>query len=242
MAEYILFSLIGLVIVFAVMTMWIFSRYRRCPADRILVVYGKVGNDENGQPVSCKCIHGGAAFIVPVVQSYQYLDLTPIKIDINIVNAISKEENVRINAIMRFTVGISVEQGVMQIAAERLLGLKASEIRDLASNIIFGQLNLVIESKSIDEINSDGLEFMREIMEKIESELKKIGVRLINANIDDIWTPDGREIEEFLFTLLKIENNIETLQDSIVKAKSRMSPQNVERVRKKVDEIKVGLK
>ena len=61
------------VIVFAAF-MAILSRYRKCPSDKILVVYGKVGTDENGQPRSAKCIHGGAAFIVPVIQSYQYLD------------------------------------------------------------------------------------------------------------------------------------------------------------------------
>ena len=58
----------------------ILSRYRKCPSDKILVVYGKVGANKDGTYRSAKCIHGGAAFIVPVLQSYEYLDLSLIHI------------------------------------------------------------------------------------------------------------------------------------------------------------------
>ena len=121
----------------------VLSRYRKCPADKVLVIYGKVGSDKNGQSRSAKCIHGGAAFIIPVLQSYQYLDLTPISISVDLKNALSKQ-NIRIDVPSRFTVGISTEVGIMQNAAERLLGLKLSEIQELAKDIIFGQLRLVI--------------------------------------------------------------------------------------------------
>ena len=66
------------------------SRYRKCPSDKILVVYGKVGSNRDGTYRSAKCIHGGAAFIVPVFQSYQYLDLTPISISVDLKNVETK--------------------------------------------------------------------------------------------------------------------------------------------------------
>ena len=137
----------------------ILSRYRKCPSDKILVVYGKVGTDEMGNPRSAKCIHGGAAFIVPVIQSYQYLDLTPISMNVDLRNALSKQ-NIRINVPSRFTVGISTEPGVMQNAAERLLGLKLVEIQELAKDIIFGQLRLIIATMDIEEINADRDKFL----------------------------------------------------------------------------------
>lgn len=70
---------VAVVIVFALL-MGILSRYRKCPSDKILVIYGKVGSDKNGQARSAKCVHGGAAFIMPIIQSYQFMDLTPISI------------------------------------------------------------------------------------------------------------------------------------------------------------------
>lgn len=177
-------------IIFGVLFIFLFliiliRRYKRCPSDRILVVYGKVGGGK-----SAKCIHGGAAFILPVIQDYEYLDLTPISIEVNLVNALSKQ-NIRVNVPSRFTIGISTEPGIMQNAAERLLGLGQNEIQELAQEIIFGQLRLVVASMDIEEINSDRDKFLANISQSVESELKKVGLKLINVNITDIVDESG---------------------------------------------------
>ncbi|MCL1831503.1 MAG: SPFH domain-containing protein [Oscillospiraceae bacterium] len=182
-------GIVAIIILF-VGFLWVVSRYRKCPSDKILVKYGKVGKDKDGQSRSAMCIHGGAAFIWPVIQSFQYMDLTPISINVDLRNALSKQ-NIRVNVPSRFTVGISVEPGVMQNAAERLLGLKMSEIQDLASDIILGQLRLVIATMDIEEINSNRDKFLAEISSNVEGELKKIGLRLINVNVTDISDAAG---------------------------------------------------
>ncbi|WP_430411434.1 flotillin family protein [Kordia sp.] len=179
----ILFVFAGLFI-FILITVFI-RRYKRCPSDRILVVYGKVGGGQ-----SAKCIHGGAAFIIPVIQDYEFLDLTPISIEVNLVNALSKQ-NIRVNVPSRFTIGISTEPGIMQNAAERLLGLGQNEIQELAQEIIFGQLRLVVASMDIEEINNDRDKFLTNISDSVESELKKVGLKLINVNITDIVDESG---------------------------------------------------
>ncbi|MDO6744298.1 flotillin [Tenacibaculum soleae] len=161
------------------------KRYKRCPSDRILVVYGKVGGGQ-----SAKCIHGGAAFIFPVIQDYEFLDLTPISIEVNLVNALSKQ-NIRVNVPSRFTIGVSTEPGIMQNAAERLLGLNQDNIQELAQEIIFGQLRLVVASMDIEEINNDRDKFLTNISQSVESELKKVGLKLINVNITDIVDESG---------------------------------------------------
>lgn len=160
-------------------------RYKRCPSDRILVVYGKVGGGQ-----SAKCIHGGAAFILPVIQDYEFLDLTPMSIEVNLVNALSKQ-NIRVNVPSRFTIGVSTEPGVMQNAAERLLGLALPDIQELAKEIIFGQLRLVVASMDIEEINNDRDKFLTNISQSVETELKKVGLKLINVNITDIVDESG---------------------------------------------------
>ncbi len=175
---------IAILFIFILITTLI-KRYKRCPSDRILVVYGKVGGGQ-----SAKCIHGGAAFIFPVIQDYDFLDLTPISIEVNLVNALSKQ-NIRVNVPSRFTIGVSTEPGIMQNAAERLLGLGQNEIQELAQEIIFGQLRLVVASMDIEEINSDRDKFLTNISKSVESELKKVGLKLINVNITDIVDESG---------------------------------------------------
>lgn len=168
----------------------VITRYKKCPSDKIMVIYGKVGSNSDGSTKSAKCIHGGAAFVVPVFQSYEYLDLTPLSISVDLTNALSRQ-NIRVDVPSRFTVGISTEVGVMQNAAERLLGLKLVEIQELAKDIIFGQLRLVIATMEIEEINTDRDKFLEAVSGNVETELKKIGLRLINVNVTDINDESG---------------------------------------------------
>ncbi|MFK8037500.1 MAG: flotillin family protein [Crocinitomicaceae bacterium] len=174
----------AIVLIVAVFIFSIVKRYKRCPSDRILVVYGKTGGG------SAKCIHGGGAFIWPIIQDYEYLDLTPISIEVNLTNALSKQ-NIRVNVPSRFTIGISTEPTVMQNAAERLLGLTGDATRDLAQEIIFGQLRMVVASMDIEEINSDRDKFLTHITHNVEVELQKVGLKLINVNITDIHDESG---------------------------------------------------
>ena len=165
-------------------------RYKRCPSDRILVIYGKVGKGKEAESRSSRCIHGGAAFIWPVIQEYKFLDLTPISIEINLKNALSKQ-NIRVDVPSIFTVGISTESGVMTNAAERLLGLDQQEISNLAKDIIFGQLRLVVATMDIEEINSNRDLFLDAVSRNVEAELKKVGLKLINVNVTDINDESG---------------------------------------------------
>ena len=178
-----LLVVILVVVIFATFS-FVIRRYRRCPSDKILVVYGKTGGG------SAKCIHGGGKFVWPIIQDYAYLNLTPISIDANLTNALSRQ-NIRVDVPCRFTVGISTEPDSMNNAAERLLGLTSNEIQELARDILFGQLRLVIATMSIEEINSDRDKFLDNISKNVEVELKKIGVRLINVNVTDIKDESG---------------------------------------------------
>ena len=181
-----------IIIVFVVFVTFaaILRRYKRCPSDKILVIYGKTGKNKEGSISSARCIHGGASFIWPVFQDWKMLDLTPISIECNLTNALSKQ-NIRVDVPCRFTVGISTEPEVMTNAAERLLGLHPSDIQNIATDILFGQLRLVIATMDIEEINADRDKFLAAVSQNVEAELRKIGLKLINVNVTDIRDESG---------------------------------------------------
>ncbi len=161
------------------------TRYKRCPSNRVLVVYGKVGGGQ-----SAKCLHGGGTFVWPMVQSYDFLSLDPIQIEVPLKGALSAE-NIRVNVPSYFTVAIGTQPNIMQNAAIRLLGLKTDQITQQALDIIFGQLRQVIASMKIEQINRDRDHFLRSIQSSLEPELEKIGLVLINVNITDITDESG---------------------------------------------------
>ncbi|MFW5799683.1 MAG: flotillin family protein [Spirochaetota bacterium] len=187
------YELILLIVIAAailITIMGVLKRYKRCPSDKIMVIYGKVGKSKEGYLRSSRCIHGGASFVWPIFQAYQFLDLTPISIEVNLKNALSKQ-NIRIDVPSRFTVGISTETVIMYNAAERLLGLNYDEIQELAKDIIFGQLRLIIATMDIEEINTDRDKFLANVSSNVETELNKIGLKLINVNVTDIRDESG---------------------------------------------------
>ena len=182
--EFAILPIVVVVVAFIIVAA-LLNRYRRCPSDKILVIYGTTANGG-----SAKCVHGGGTFVWPIVQDYAYLSLTPISIEANLTNALSRQD-IRVDVPCRFTVGISTEGDSMNNAAERLLGLTPNEIQDMARDILFGQLRLVIASMSIEELNSDRDKFQENIMKNVEIELKKVGLKLINVNVTDIKDESG---------------------------------------------------
>lgn len=161
------------------------SRYKRCPSNSVMVIFGKVGGGG-----SARCIHGGAAFVIPLIQDYAFLSLEPIQIDIPLKDALSLE-NIRVNVPSVFTVAIGTDPVGMNNAAIRLLRLTQQQIKKQAEDIIFGQLRQVIASMRIEEINRDREHFLASIQNSLEPELRKIGLVLINVNITDITDNSG---------------------------------------------------
>ena len=174
---------LALVVVVAILA--VTKRIKTCPSDQILVKYGQVGGNR-----SAKNIHGGTTFIWPVIQGYRYLDLTPMTVDIQLEGALSKQ-NIRVNVPSRFTFGVGTTEELMNNAAERLLSLTTQQIEDTTKDIIFGQLRATIATMDIEEINGDREKFESRVLDNIESELMKIGLRLINVNISDITDESG---------------------------------------------------
>ncbi|HEX5104271.1 MAG TPA: SPFH domain-containing protein [Pirellulaceae bacterium] len=176
--------IVFLAIIFFMFIALLVKQYKRCPSNRVLVIFGRTGQGAS------KTIHGGAAFVVPLIQDYAYLSLEPIQIEVPLRGALSSE-NIRVNVPSVFTVAIDTKPEVMQNAAVRLLGLSVPEIRKQAEEMIFGQLRQVIASMGIEEINRDRDKFLEHVQHSLEPELAKIGLQLINVNITDITDESG---------------------------------------------------
>lgn len=169
--------IIALVLVLGFIVAVFLTGYKKCPKNKIIVVYGLLGKNPDCTRNNMKCVCGGATFVIPIIQSYGYLDLTPISIDVDFRSDLSTE-NIRVDFPQRFTVQVASEGEVMQNAAERLLGMSSTEIQSLAKDIILGQLRLVIEHMGVEAINNDKDKFIEESAKSVKSELKKIGLKL----------------------------------------------------------------
>ena len=164
----------------------VLSRYRRCKPNQVLVVYGKTG----GEKKSAKLYHGGAAFVLPIIQSYDVLSMEPMQIDCKLTGALSSQ-NIRVDVPTTITVAISTNLEIMQNAAERLLGMDTESTENLITDIVYGQMRLIIAEMTIEKLNSDRDEFLDKARKNIDNELNKLGLYLLNINISDIRDEAG---------------------------------------------------
>lgn len=178
--------IVAVVLAFFTIVIPLVTRYKRCPSNRVLVIYGRAGATGD----AAKCIHGGAAMVWPLFQDYAWLSLEPIQIEIPLRGALSIE-NIRVNVPSVFTVAVGTSLEVMNNASIRLLGLNTTEIKKQAEEIIFGQMRQVIASMRIEDINRDRDTFLEHVQKSLEPELKKVGLVLINVNITDITDESG---------------------------------------------------
>ncbi len=184
-----LFPTVGFIAVVLVVgfALYCATRYQRCPSNKVLVVYGRQFGEG---ATTAKCIHGGAAMVWPYFQDYAILSLEPMTTDIDLRGALSKG-NIRVAVPATFTFAVSTNPKLMQNAAERLLNSDKKTIISMASDIILGQLRLVIATLSIEEINQDREKFLEQININVDAELNKLGLSVINVNIRDITDESG---------------------------------------------------
>ena len=175
----------AVVLILVAAVMFFAQRYKRCPPDQIMVIYGRTEKTAEGRPKPSKTLHGGAALVWPLIQDYAYISLKPMTININLEKALSLQ-NIRINVPSTFTIGVSTEPAIMANAAERLLMFKPDDIEEMAKEIIFGQLRLTVATLTIEQINQDRDSFLELIQKNVGQEMRKVGLYLINVNIADI--------------------------------------------------------
>ena len=178
-------GIFAIILVLVAVVIFFSQRYKRCPPDQVMVIYGRTAKQADGKAKPSKVVHGGAALVWPLIQDYAYISLKPMPINIDLKGALSLQ-NIRINVPSTFTVGVSKEPSIMANAAERLLGFKIPEIEKLAEEIILGQLRLTVASLTIEQINQDRDAFLSLITQNVDQELRKFGLTQLNVNIVDI--------------------------------------------------------
>ena len=157
----------------------ILSRYRKCKSDEVLVVYGKTGGDKK----SAKLYHGGAAFVWPIIQGYEFLSMKPMQIECKLTGALSAQ-NIRVDVPTTITVAISTDPEVMQNAAERMLGLTMDDKQNLITDVVYGQMRMVIADMTIEELDLSvrsynclkraGIQTVQDLASKSEDDMIKV--------------------------------------------------------------------
>ena len=170
----------GVVVLLVILTIiGLLSRYRKCPSDQLLVVFGKVSGKS-----AAKIYPGGGVFVWPVIQDYKVMSLRPFQINSEVVGPDSGM--IRTHVTVALTTAISQDPTIQQNAAARFLSANSNEIVSQIKTILEGEVRLIIASMSIEEINSDRDAFKTKVKDSLGNELNKVGYDITNINIQEI--------------------------------------------------------
>ncbi len=153
--------------------------YRRCPPNRMLVVYGQ------GIPNGSKCIRGGGVLVWPIIQDCAELSLEPIRVPI-VVERIFTHGNdaVEVNAVV--TVAIGQGERMSANAAERLIGLDERAIETMVRDILVGNLRRTVAMRELAEVKGDSEKLSAQATEDAAPEVGKVGLEILSYKIDRV--------------------------------------------------------
>lgn len=178
-----IFPLIVVMVVLVLMVMFSFTLlvlkyYKRCPSNRVLVIFGKT---ESGEAATC--VHGGARFVQPLIQDYAWLSLEPFRVEIS-ERPVLAGQKIGVRVPQFFSVAIGTTPELMQNAAIRLLGLPFDAIEQQAADIIVGHLDRLIDSLEAGRVETDQEGFLDILRDSIKPELRQLGLILITSRYE----------------------------------------------------------
>lgn len=164
-------------------------RYKKVPPDRAMVVYGRKQIGKKGYQV----ISGGAKFIVPIIESYEFLPLDVRTLDVNVNDIVTDvaRSGAKVNIKTVAQVKVSSDPATMDTAAEHLLHKSDSEINEIAMKTLEGHVRGVCATLTVELINSDRDAISSQIQTMAAADLKNMGIDIRSFVIRDLEDEHG---------------------------------------------------
>ncbi|MFP4382456.1 MAG: SPFH domain-containing protein [Spirochaetia bacterium] len=190
-----LFGLIGITVIIQLIT-----KMRIVGGNELGIVSGK------GSRKGFRSLSGGRAFIIPFLNRFSKLNLTPHTIEVTVDSAIaSGVVPLNVKATVSFAIA-SNEAGRIR-AVTRILSLAKNwdELRKVASDIIEGHLRDSIASITPEQVMKDKDTLVAKMINVCKSDLENIGLEITTMNIADVddHRLDGVTEPDLYIALLK---------------------------------------
>ena len=182
-------SLIGLIAIVAIIVLaavaYLFSRIVVVPS----TLTGLISGSNRG---TVKIVHpGGRDFVLPVIQTIQYLPFTQTTIGFKVTAEDENKINVNVAAVAAVKVGDSDEQ--VRAAAKRFLGKPNTDqaIADSAREALIGSLRSIIGHMTVTDLISDRDALQRNVFDDAKSIMANMGLEIDMLQVSEITDAGG---------------------------------------------------
>ena len=181
-----LYAIIALVVLAILVGLYMLSRVVVVPSNMTGLVAGSTRNGE------IKIIRpGGRDFVLPIIQSIQYLPFTQNTIGFRVTAEDENKINVNVSAVAAVKVGDSDEQ--VRAAAKRFLGKPNTDqaIADSARNALIGSLRSIVGHMTITDLISDRDALQQNVFDDAKSVMANMGLEIDVLQISEIADESG---------------------------------------------------
>ncbi len=179
--------LVVVIMVFAMMAELIVyaTRYRKVPPSRAMVVFGR--KMQPGMKIGYMVISGGGKFILPIIESTDYLDLRAMGLDLRLDDLQTTFKGAPATASCRVTavVKVSSEKSALYVAAENLLGKSREEMAHIAELVLEGAIRERFRRESFEDLDKDFDMWAGYFQQTVAGSLLNIGLEPRCVNMHD---------------------------------------------------------
>ncbi len=218
---------LGLLIV-VTLALQVIMKMKLVPPSRLAVVHGKGDG--------FRTYRGGRVFVLPLINRFSTMDLTPQTTTVVVESAIAKGiVPLTVKATVSFAVAKS-ERGLIN-AVKRILHMTAdwNELRSIATSIIEGHLRDSIAAMTPEEVMSHKDRLIQNMIRVCKSDLEGIGLEITTMNIADVddHRLDGvKEPDLYIALLKRVQTANAETQSREAKAMARATAKEQEEERR----------
>ena len=181
-----LYAIIAAVVLVVLIFLYMLSRVVVVPSNLTGLVAGSTRNGE------IKIIRpGGRDFVLPIIQSIQYLPFTQNTIGFQVTAEDENKIHVNVAAVAAVKVGDSDEQ--VRAAAKRFLGKPNTDqaIADSAREALIGSLRSIIGHMTVTDLISDRDALQRNVFDDAKSIMANMGLEIDMLQVSEITDAGG---------------------------------------------------
>lgn len=168
----------GAVLFSIVFGITLFKRFKRCPADKVLIVSGKQANGKDG----LRFYTSGAIMVWPIIQDYAYLDLKPISLE-TVLKGIRSKSRSQLDIQLKCIAAVSKDPVDLESAASRILSNTLEETKSLLKEMLDSRLKRFISTKEDRELEGNVEE---EIKQALMDDFGQLGIKPLTINMTEL--------------------------------------------------------
>lgn len=178
-----IFTIVGIVLVIAVIVILATMSYVKCPPDHAFLI--------SGPRKDLKIISGKAGFRIPFIERLDKLYLGAIGVDVKTRSAVPTAEYINVFVDANVNIRVSSKPELMAVAAKNFLNQKREVISAKAQEVLEGNVREIIGQMKLTEMVSDRQKFAKMVLDNAAPDMAELGLEIVSFNVQNFKDENG---------------------------------------------------